>query len=208
MTLIPTQVTFQGIDHSDALEATVHERVAWLEQFRAGIVGCRVRIEVPHRHRRGGQHVDVHLEVTVPGAPPVVVSHHPSLHGPLKDVEEPAHRKGSEVAAEHRYAHVAIRDAFDTMRRRLQDGVRVQRGATKTHDVPSHGLVEEVSPIDGHGFIKTEDRLVYFNRASVLDGAFDELAPGTPVAFVEEKGEKGPQASTVRVLGKHHYVTP
>jgi hypothetical protein len=28
------------------------------------------------------------------------------------------------------------------------------------------------------------------------------------VAFVEEQGEKGPQASTVRVLGKHHYVAP
>ena len=33
-------------------------------------------------------------------------------------------------------------------------------------------------------------------------------AVGTPVAFVEEQGEKGPQASTVRVLGTHHYVTP
>ena len=28
------------------------------------------------------------------------------------------------------------------------------------------------------------------------------------VAFVEEHGDKGPQASTVRVLGKHHYTAP
>jgi cold shock CspA family protein len=49
---------------------------------------------------------------------------------------------------------------------------------------------------------------VYFSRASVLDGAFDDLTVGSPVAFVEEAGEKGPQASTVRVLGKHHDVAP
>ena len=62
-------------------------------------------------------------------------------------------------------------------------------------------------PVEGHGFIQAGERQVYFTRASVLDDAFDELEVGTPVAFVEEKGEKGPQASTVRVLGKHHYVT-
>lgn len=39
--------------------------------------------------------------------------------------------------------------------------------------------------------------LIYFTRASVLDDAFDELEVGTPIAFVDEKGEKGPQASTV-----------
>jgi hypothetical protein len=42
----------------------------------------------------------------------------------------------------------------------------------------------------------------------VLDDAFDELTIGTRVAFAEEPGEKGPQASTVRILGKHHYIAP
>jgi hypothetical protein len=37
---------------------------------------------------------------------------------------------------------------------------------------------------------------------------FDQLTIGTRVAFVEERGEQGPQVSTVRVLGKHHYITP
>jgi cold shock CspA family protein len=62
--------------------------------------------------------------------------------------------------------------------------------------------------VDGYGFIQADERRIYFARASVLDGAFDDLVVGTPLAFVEEKGEKGPQASTVRVLGKHHYVAP
>lgn len=209
MTLIPVQVTFQGLAHSDALEADVRERIAWLEQFYSGIVGCRVRIEVPHRHRHDGRHIDVHVEVTVPGAPPFVVSHAPSLHGPLKDIEEAEHRKDSEIAGEHRYGRVAIHRAFDAMRRRLQDYAREQRNVVKTHEVPAHGVVAEISQVDDFGFIQAaDDHAVYFTRASVLDGAFDELVPGSPVAFVEEQGEKGPQASTVRALGKHHYVAP
>ena len=44
---------------------------------------------------------------------------------------------------------------------------------------------------------------VYFHQNSVLDGAFSRLAVGTHVAFEEEMGDKGPQASTVKLLGKH-----
>ena len=46
-------------------------------------------------------------------------------------------------------------------------------------------------------------REVYFHSNSVLDGAFSRLAVGTHVIFAEEMGEKGPQASTVKLLGKH-----
>jgi cold shock CspA family protein len=62
---------------------------------------------------------------------------------------------------------------------------------------------------DDHGFIETADgRQIYFHRASVLVEGREALALGADVAFVEEAGDKGPQASTVRVLGKHHYGTP
>jgi cold shock CspA family protein len=208
MTLIPVQVTFRGLAHSDALEADIRERADWLEQFHTGIVRCRVLVEIPHRHRNEGRHVHVRVEVTVPASEPIVVSHEPSLHGRLKDAAESAHHKESEIEAVHRYAHVAVHEAFDIARRRLEDVARGQRGTVKAHEPPAHGTVAEISPADGYGFIQADERLVYFNRASVLNDAFDELAVGTPVAFAEEAGEKGPQASTVRVLGKHHYIVP
>jgi cold shock CspA family protein len=103
---------------------------------------------------------------------------------------------------------VAIRDAFDSARRRLEDFAREQRGAVKTHEGPAHGEVVELERADGYGFIQAGENRIYSHRASVLDDAFDELTVGTPVAFVEERGENGPQASTVRVLGRHHYVAP
>jgi cold shock CspA family protein len=39
-----------------------------------------------------------------------------------------------------------------------------------------------------------------------LHGHFDDLQVGTEVTFVEEAGTKGPQASTVTVVGRHHHV--
>ncbi len=208
MTLIDTQVTFRGLPHSDALEADIRERVAWLEHFYAGIVRCGVLVEVPHRHHAGGRHVHIRLEVTVAGGAPIVVTHEPSLHAGVTDAGGHAHHKNTELENIHRYAQVAVHEAFDAARRRLQDFAREQRGAVKLHEAPAHGRVAEFSRVDGYGFIQAGDRRVYFNRASVLGTAFDELAPGTFVTFVEEQGEKGPQASTVRVLGKHHYVAP
>jgi cold shock CspA family protein len=208
MTLIPTQISFRGLPHSDALESDIRERVAWLEQFYAGIVRCRVLIELLHRHRHDGRHFHLRIELTVPGGPPIVVSHEPSLHGRLKDVGEAAHHKDDETESVHRYAAVTLREAFDVARRRLEDFAREQRGAVKTHDVPAHGEVVELAKAGGYGYIQAGENRIYFNRASVLHEAFDELTIGTPVAFTEERGDKGPQASSVRVLGKRHYVAP
>jgi cold shock CspA family protein len=208
MTLIPTQVTFRGLAPDNALEDRIRERVAWLEQFYAGIVRCRVLVEVPHRRRHDGRHFHVRIDVTVPGAPPIVVSHEPSLHGRLKDFEDEDHRKEDDIESVHRYATVAVHEAFDAARRRLEDFAREQRGTVKDHKVPAHGEVVVLSKAEGYGFIQAGEQRIYFNCASVLDKAFDDLTVGASVAFVEEKGDRGPQASTVRVLGKHHYVAP
>ena len=135
MTLIPTQVTFHGLKHRDDIESDIRERVSWLEQFYDRIVGCRVLVEVPHRHHHGGQHFHVRIGLTVAGGPPIVISHDPSLHGRLKDVEEEALAKESEIDGERRYARAAIHEAFDAARRKLEDFAREQRGAVKVHSV-------------------------------------------------------------------------
>jgi cold shock CspA family protein len=124
----------------------------------------------------------------------------------LKDAGAAEQLKESETDSVHRYARVAIHEGFNLARRRLQDFARRQRKAVKTHDIPAHGVVAELSPVEGYGFIEADGKQIYFSRSSVLDAAFDELAIGNAVAFVEERGENGPQASMVRVLGKHHYV--
>jgi cold shock CspA family protein len=68
-----------------------------------------------------------------------------------------------------------------------------------------HGKIKELFPYEDYGLIETSDgREIYFHRNSILEGDFDKLEAGDSVHFTEEKGEQGPQASTVHVEGKHH----
>ncbi len=39
-----------------------------------------------------------------------------------------------------------------------------------------------------------------------MKGRFDNLSVGAEVRFSEELGERGPQASMVHLVGKHHIV--
>ena len=66
------------------------------------------------------------------------------------------------------------------------------------------GTVVRFDPAGEFGFLRANDgHEIYFHRNSVIDGKFTELAVGSRVMFADEIGEKGPQASTVKLLGKH-----
>ena len=134
--LIPPQVTFRGMPHNAALEAEVRERISRLEKFYDGLVSCRVLVDVPHRHRRDGRHFHVTIELTVPGGDAIVITHEPTRHGKLKDTGVEEHLKRSETNSVRRYERVAVHEAFDAARRRLQDFARRQRGAVKAHEIP------------------------------------------------------------------------
>ena len=74
----------------------------------------------------------------------------------------------------------------------------------KQHESQPIATVKTIDASGEFGFLEAADgREVYFHRNSVLDGAFNRLAVGTHVTFAEEMGEKGPQASTVKLIGKH-----
>jgi cold shock CspA family protein len=200
---LPVQVTFRNLPASEDLEALIRDQAAALESFYRGIMACRVLVDVPHRRHQAGNRVHVRIDVTVPGDE-VVVTHEPSLHAALKDTASASVAKASDIQSIRAHAEVAVREAFAAARRQLQDVARRQRGAVKAHQPPLHGRVVRIGPEEG--WIETADgREVYFHERSVLDGAFGQLDAGSLVAFVEEQGDKGPQASTVRLLGKHHY---
>lgn len=116
-----------------------------------------------------------------------------------------AERARAELVVNHRAdeaLYVAIRDAFDTARRRLEDHARRQRGAIKHHEPSPQGRVSKLFPAENYGFLETsEGREIYFNRHSVLHPGFDRLEIGMEVRFTEEEGEQGPQASTVALVG-------
>ena len=103
----PLQVTFRNIGPSEAIEARIRERAGNLEHHFDGIVGCRVVVEELHRRHRKGNHFQVRVDVTVPGAE-LVATREPDAHHSHTDL------------------YVAIRDAFDAMDRRLIEHARRQ----------------------------------------------------------------------------------
>ncbi len=199
MQLTPT-ITFRGIDHSTALEAEIRTRINKLEMCYRSIMGCRVLVEFVQRHHVTGNRYHVRIDLTVPGEE-IVVAHEASLHATAQDVDLPKATKQDELDPERKHARVAVREAFDIARRRLQDYARRQRGTVKAPARQPRGRVTQLFPIDEYGYIEAEDgHEVYFQKSSVLKGAFDRLTVGSAVSFVEESGEKGPQASTVKLL--------
>ena len=104
------QITFRNLDRSEALEAAVRDHAQKLERFHDGIIGCRVVLEELHRHHRQGNHYHVRVDVTVHGAE-LVANREPDENHGYTDV------------------YVAVRDAFEAMRRQLEDLTgRDQRG--------------------------------------------------------------------------------
>ena len=188
---VPLQITFKGIHASDGIEARIREKTGELERLFARIISCRVVVDAPHRSHHKGTHYSVHIDITMPGGGKVLVNRDP---GP---------------EATHEDVYVAIRDAFNAAERQLQDHVHRRGGKIKAHEAPAHGSIAQIFPEEGYGFIAAADgQEIYFHRNSVLNEGFDHLEVGDEVRFAvaEGEGEKGPQASSVAPVGKHHIV--
>ena len=98
-------ISFRGMEPSPAAEAKVQRRAAELAQVSDRMTTCRVVLEAAYRRHHRGNIYHVTVDLGVPGGPIVV---------------------NREAAQDHAHEdlHVAIRDAFDAARRRLQDHVR------------------------------------------------------------------------------------
>lgn len=116
---MPVHVTFRDLATNDALDALIRERADNLQATYNRLQGCRVLVEVPHRHHRSGNRYQVRIELSVPGDT-LIVSHHPSLDPAVKHEGGPP-SKSNELDADARDAAIVIREAFDIARRRLLD---------------------------------------------------------------------------------------
>jgi len=117
---IPLQITVRGIEHSDALETHIRDKANKLEEFFDHITSCRVVVEVPHKHHHQGKQFNVRLDIGVPGSEIVVNRDH------AEDV------------------YVALRDAFDAAKRKIEDYARKIRGDVKKHETTRTNQSEDM----------------------------------------------------------------
>lgn len=175
----PLEITLRNVSGSEALEAHIREKAAQLEKYHPRITGCHVVVELPHRHKHQGQRFDLRLDIKVPGEEIVV------------------NREQSEDI------YVALRDAFDAARRKLEDHARRLRGDVKTHADVWHGRIVRLRQDEGYGFIESEagDEL-YFSEDNVVAPAFAQLQVGDEVHFIQDPSGQSLQAKRVS-RGRH-----
>ena len=106
------QITVRGMEHSNALDEHIRERVEKLDRSYPKLMSCRVVAELQDRHKHQGKHFAVRVDLTAPGKEIVVNRQH------AEDV------------------YVALRDAFDAAKRQLEAYADIQRGEVKSHSAP------------------------------------------------------------------------
>lgn len=186
----PPQITFKDIDHSDAIEARVRERIEGLEKIFDRITSCQVRVRAPHqRHRKGTQYV-IEIDVQTPA-------------GSLNVGREP----GDNFA--HQDIYVAIRDSFNAADRMLRKWKDQHKGRPEVSSSPLQGRIDSINLEDGFGQIAaTDGRLIYFHQNSVINEEFSELGVGDTVELSVDytEADEGPHASMVRLISSQRFV--
>ena len=183
---VPLKMTFRNVQKDAAIETLIRKQATKLERVCPYVVRCQVSIEKPQSHQKSGNPFRVRVDVTVPPEHKLVTIRNAG-EGDL-----------------HERLPTVVRRAFDATQRQLEKLVDKQRGDIKVHPAQEiAGLVVRLFRDEGYGFINSLDgREIYFHKDSLHAGEFDRLEIGTGVQWNEEEGEKGPQASFVKIVDK------
>ncbi len=176
---LPVHIQFHGMSPSEALELSTREHIHKLESFAPDIMACRVGIELEQKHQHQGRPYSVRIDLTLPGHELVV------------------------TRVQNEDVYVALRDAFNSMKRQLEDLVRKRRGQEKQHPQPLHGKIVRLDGQGGFGFIRTPAGDEYYFSSDNMAGIpFEHVQTGSMVQFIPESGGDSLQAKRVS-LGKH-----
>ena len=185
----PLQVTYKGLEKSEAIDGLIRQRAAALETLHPRITGCRVVVDVPHRGSESAKvPIGVTVEVEVPGRGLIVG----------KDADERREAKQDHTAA--------LNNAFEAVERQLEKIADQQANEPAARDAaPQTGMVVRLFPDQNYGFVELDNSPeLYFTRNAVTNGSFDELAVGmlVHVTSASDEGPLGPQAKSVRLLDR------
>lgn len=168
---LPLEITIKDIPNTESVESRIERKAQKLTQFSERIEFCKVLVCAIQKHQHQGRIFTIHIEVNVPHALLVVNRH-----------------QGENL-------YLVIRDAFASMKRKLEEYTRKQKGRIKKH--PSlFGTI--VRLYDDYGFIESPGgNEYYFHAVNLANTKFEELSIGLMVHFTEVSGGDGLQANHV-----------
>ncbi|MBD3161343.1 MAG: HPF/RaiA family ribosome-associated protein [Candidatus Eisenbacteria bacterium] len=190
---VPLELSFRRVDMTDEIEELIRDQAGKLEQVHDSLVSCRVAVERDQKAPKRGNPYRVRLDIRVPPGQEIIV------------------RRESSQGEIHEELTQVIRESFSSARRQLRELNEKQRGDARREShrevpaegEPMRGSVSKLFLEERYGFVATPDgEEVYFHENAVVGEPFDDLRIGYGVSFTREEGEKGPQASTVRVIDR------
>jgi len=114
----PLKVSFLHMSRSAALAQRIQDLAQRLERFSANITKCQVTVSLPHKHKGQGNLFAIRVDLDVPGAAFSILHTHRNHH-------------------RHEDPGIALKDAFQAARRKLQDYERKRRLDVKAHSLAS-----------------------------------------------------------------------
>ncbi len=112
--MVPLKVDYKNFEEHLELNPIIEEQVERLEKYFDRITSCHVVVSKPHNRHQNGHVYHVHIDLHIPGSV-IAVTREPERDERHDDIG------------------IAIRDAFKTCKRKLQDYTDRLR-----HDVKSH----------------------------------------------------------------------
>ena len=183
---VPLEIACRDFELTDSIRTLIFDLSAKLDKVCDHITSCRVTIEMPQKHQKSGNSFRVRIEAHIPPRHDLVV------------------KRDTGQGEMHDQLPFILHEAFDALERQVKKIDEIQHGHVKSH--PNHevtGFVSKIFPAEEYGFIEALDgRDIYFHANSVLNKDFERLTTGTGVHYIEESGDDGPQASTVRLVDK------
>ena len=184
----PVEIDFQGMDAKPEIRAADRRTCRQSSSSGSGrVTACRVVLKGPGGHHQTGGLYEVNIRLALPDGREV-------------NVERTAQ-------ADERHADLtfAINDAFKRARRQLQDHVRRLQGQVKQHEGQPIGTVVRLDASGEFGFLEAGDgHESLFSSQQRARRAFSQSRPWVRTSPSPRRwARKDPQASTVKLLGKH-----
>ncbi|MEW6754474.1 MAG: HPF/RaiA family ribosome-associated protein [Candidatus Latescibacterota bacterium] len=118
---VPLELSYRGIERTDALDELIRSKVAQLERVCDHIVSCRIAVEKAQARQQTGSPFRVRIDMRVPPGHELVVARETTDNAPHEDLP------------------TVLRGAFEAARQQLRELSERQRGNTKTHALSRGG---------------------------------------------------------------------
>jgi|GEM_PF-3364267 len=178
-----TEISFHGIQHSDALENWTRQRLRKLAHHDDAIQWIQVTLESPHRQPHKGT-----LQATV----------EVSLRGDRAVAKRET--RPHEVHA-NMDANACVTEAIDAVAEQIEHKLGKRRDPQRQADGPQTGRVVRLNREAGFGFVETSGGMnLFFNDVHCEDMAFADVEQGQMVRFAASgvEGAYGPQVSWIK----------